>query len=494
MDENSEPKIDIAKNKMSATLIVPESYDRSSLTPQVCMVLLQRAEIDTQAIDQDILENYIAEANAAGPGQFEGLIANATPPEHGTDARLEWLVGGPTDQTNPPAEGADDNTDDTAEQASDGDAVCFYSHSVYNVVRSGDVLGEFHPETPGTDGRDVLGKTIAARQGKPLGTKLDESIQIKDGKELLAQCDGVLIQDEASARISDTLEVENNVDFSTGNIDFPGNVLVLQGVKDGFTIKAHEDIEIRGLIEAASLIAGKDLHLKGGFAGREQGEAEVAGNLYGKYLDAVTARITGDLCVEREVINSNCTVLGNIDSPRGSLIGGCTRVSGTIKLSELGAPAQPVTELHIGVLPVLDPLIDELSGFVQQCIDERDELLGEQEMITANSGARIAPSHQEKLDGIMLKMGRLQLQLDRAEPSLERIRERAESIRQIDVLVDRKVHPNAMLVCGEYRYRVMNEIKGPARITANKRGQLEYRQGSGQSRLLSEEAELKIAA
>ncbi|MEO0475913.1 MAG: hypothetical protein AAF085_08095, partial [Planctomycetota bacterium] len=161
---------------------------------------------------------------------------------------------------------------------------------------------------------------------------------------------------------------------------------------------------------------------------------------------------------------------------------------------ELGANAHPLTEVHIGVLPLLDPLIEELSRFVQRGIDRRDELLQEQELITGNSGARVAPSHEAKLREIAREMGRLQLQLDRAEPSLKKITERAEATRKIDVFIHRRIHPNALLVCGLNRYCILNEIKGPVRITANTRGQLEYRQGEGTPRLLSEEAEFKSAA
>jgi len=208
----------------------------------------------------------------------------------------------------------------------------------------------------------------------------------------------------------------------------------------------------------------------------------------------VESSVAGDLCIEREVINCNTVVMGNIICPRGSIIGGCTRVSGTVELMDLGASAQPVTELHVGVLPLLDPLIDELTTFVDQLVEQRDELLSEQEMITANSGSRIAPSHQAKLDEISEKMGKLQLQLDRAEPSLEKIQAHAESIRKIDVKILRKLHPKALIVSNGYHYQIKNEIKGPIRITSNKRGQLEYQYNEDKPQLLSSESDLRTAA
>ena len=495
MDEKCDPKVDIAEDGMSASLILPAGYDRSDLTPAYCESLLKRAQIDTQIIDQDMLTAYVEQAQSAETGRFDGLIAKAVPVEHGSDAYVDWLIKQPSSApTNPSRQASEPHPVAHEARSSDDDAVCYYSHSIYTVVRVGDVLGEINFETTGTDGTDVYGEPVPAQPGKALQLTYDESIQIKDANKLVAERDGILIRDDTTARVSDTLEVDANVDFRTGNIDFPHNVLVHGGVKDGFTIKASEDIEVRGLIEASNLIAGRDLRVKGGFAGRTQGRAEVAGDLCGKYLDAVTARVAGNLCIEREVINCHCTVLGDIDSPRGSLIGGCTRVSGTVHLSELGATAHPVTELHVGVLPVLDPLIEKLSECIRRCVDERAELFEEYKLITAHSGKRIAPTHQAKLNDIKLKMGRIQMRLDRAEPALQQARVRAESIRKVDVQIDRKVYPNAVLIFSGNHYRVRHEIKGPIRITVNQRGQLTYRQGDGPETLLSEEAEYKPAA
>lgn len=495
MDEKSDPKIEIAENGMAATLVLPKDFDRSALTPAFCESLLKRASVNPDAIDPTTVEACIAKAQDAKPGRFEDVIAQATAAIHGVDAYIEWqLEILRATQQEKDQKQADAKDEAQTDPSSKEEAVCFYDQSIYTVVNVGDVLGKVHPEVPGTEGKDVRGKTLATRTAKPLEFKYDETIEIDEDNNLVAKADGVLVRDRKSAHISDTIEVDQNVDFETGNIDFRGNILVHRGVKDCFTVKATEDVEVRGLIEAATIIAGKDLRARGGFAGREQGTAEVQGDLFAKYLDAVNIHVAGDLCVERENINCNNTILGNINSPRGSIIGGVTHVSGTVELLDLGASAQPITEVHVGVLPLLDPMIENLSAFVDELIEERDRLIGEQEMITANSGARIAPTHQAKLNEINVAMGKIQLQLDRAEPSLQSVLERAESTRKIDIKINRRLHPNALLVCGGYHYRITNEIKGPIRITANKRGQLEYQQGESKPQLLSTESELRTAA
>ncbi|MGB0766408.1 MAG: DUF342 domain-containing protein [Phycisphaeraceae bacterium] len=492
MNDSREPTIEIAENGLSATLRLPAYFDRATLNPSLFNSLLTQAGIELESMTKAMADDYIAKAQDAPPGVFEAVLAEGTAAVHGQDARIEWTSQAPQEQN------ADNDTDpdvDAADTDGDGDEpVSFYNRSVYNVVEAGAVLGQVYPEVPGQEGKDVRGKVIAARTAKPLDFKYDESIALNAQHQLIAKTSGVLIINGKTAAISDTIEVENNVDFNTGNIDFDGNILVHRGVKDCFVVKATEDVEVRGLIEAATIIAGRDLRALGGFAGREQGTAEVHGDLHAKYLDAVETDVRGDLCVDREIINCTNRVLGSIVCPRGAIIGGETRVSGTVEVLDLGAGAQPNTIVHIGLMPELDPLLDALSALTDGLIIDRQKLLDEKDAVTARSASTTAALLQAELNPITFKIAEVQQHLDRAEPALEALRKKADERRVVDVQINRKLHPNAVLVCNGFRYRVMNEIRGPVRITLNKRGQLEYQRGESKPELLSAECELRGAA
>lgn len=492
MEESREPKVEVAENGLSAKLIVPEFYEREKLTPSLFNSLLTQAGVELESCTKKLAEDFIAKANAAPPGPVEGLIAEGVPATHGKDAYIEWRL---EELESSKQDKQAKVSSDKDQESSDGEeSISFYDQSVYTVVKEGDVLGQVYPEVPGEEGRDVRGKTLAARTAKPLDFNYDESIGIDEKNQIVAKSEGVLVINGKTALISNTIEVDQNVDFNTGNIDFNGNIIVHQGVKDCFTVKATENIEVRGLIEAATMIAGNNLKAFGGFAGREQGVAQVEGDLHAKYLDAVEVHVQGDLCVDREVINCQTIVLNDIKCPRGAIIGGETKVSGRVEVLDLGAGAQPLTTVYIGQLPQLDPLIAQLSELTNDLIEQRQKLLDEKEMITANSGANIAPTHQARLNEITYEIASVQKHLDRAEPSLQRVRDRAEEMRTVDVNVKRKLHPNAVLVCGEFSYRIKNELRGPLQITVNKRGQLEYQLGENKPVMLSKEADLRGAA
>lgn len=65
-----------------------------------------------------------------------------------------------------------------------------------------------------------------------------------------------LVQDKVF--VSDVLEVEN-VDTSTGDIEYEGSVLVNGNVLTNFSIKAQGHVEIRGVVEGARIEAGGDI-------------------------------------------------------------------------------------------------------------------------------------------------------------------------------------------------------------------------------------------
>ena len=113
----------------------------------------------------------------------------------------------------------------------------------------------------GDDGIDVLGRRVPPRKVKHVifryGRNLSES---EDGTELVSQVSGHVVLENDKIFVSNVLELVN-VDNSTGDIDYEGDVVVKGNVLAGFTVKATGDITVSGIVEGATVIAGEILHL-----------------------------------------------------------------------------------------------------------------------------------------------------------------------------------------------------------------------------------------
>lgn len=75
--------------------------------------------------------------------------------------------------------------------------------------------------------------------------------------------------------VSNHLEIDGDVDFKTGNINFDGFVTIKGTVADGFSVVAVKDVEILGTIGIGSVkeVVSKEgsIYIKGGIAGKKQG-------------------------------------------------------------------------------------------------------------------------------------------------------------------------------------------------------------------------------
>lgn len=473
----------VSPDKAKAELWICPGSDRGAITPAMCEALLRDAGVEVSAAARAAVEKALL---TPADQQVRAIVARATPPQHGKDGYVEWLVETPAAQAEQAAECA---------VPAAGGRQNYYERCSYITVKAGDVVGKVHLPTPGQDGRDVMGLAIRAKAGKEYELQIDESLMRDASGKLIVQWDGVLAREPNKARVLRVLEVSGYVDFSTGNIDFHGDVIIGKGVRDLFTVKATGNVEVQGLIEAATIFAGNDLIAHGGFAGRERGVARCGGTIQAKYLDNVQGEVLRDLKIEREIINCDLTVHGNLAAVHGAVIGGRVTVTGTAHVGMLGSAAAVPTELVLGSVPRLEPLCQRLREFVDKLSTRLDQLLADQAQLTNLVGKkRATAADKERQTELSFEISNAQTLLGKARPTLAKLEERIAQQRTVDVTVERKLFPGVVLAVGDDRYRISKEVRGPMRITRDERGDIVVSTGTDQPRQLLQIASVQMAA
>ena len=94
--------------------------------------------------------------------------------------------------------------------------------------------------------------------------------------------DGHVSLVEGKVFVSDVYEVEN-VDLSTGNIDFEGSVQVKGNVSSNFVIRAGGNVIISGVVEGAYIEAGGNIIIARGMNGMTKGILKAGGNIVAKF-------------------------------------------------------------------------------------------------------------------------------------------------------------------------------------------------------------------
>ena len=469
-------KIIIADDATQVQMILPPAYGQQEMARQVCHALLRDHKVEisepvVKAIDQLILKSKNT-PSAPGSEPIRGVVAMAQKPTDGIDGKVEWLIE--TKKTQPVPD----------EKVQPGQARNYYEASIYTTVETGTCVGILHQATTGMDGRDVFGKTINARDGKPFDLQFDETIMCDAKGKLITQTDGVLVNTRHSVCVRKVIEVNSYVDFSTGNIDFSGDVIVHEGVRDNFIVKAEGDVTVDGLIEAANIITGKDLNANGGMAGREQGTVNIGQDLKAKYLDNITGTVNGNLKVERETINCELTVLGDVESKSGFILGGKVVVGGKVNIHTIGSDANVRTDVVIGSVPALDPILKNLEAFMEDLNNKRKKFAEEQEIIS-RAGKRLTADQKERQTEVMFELMTIDTPLTKAKDAHFRVNARAEELRTVDVTITNMLYAKTVLTVMGTCYQIRNDVRGPVHIFKDEKNEICFKQGNGKTKLLA---------
>ena len=470
-------RVIISKDRMTAEMLIPGDFPRASLTQQTCLSLLQQSGVEINDAVVDSVNSMLATPTISGEDQRQ-LVAVAVAPEDGEPAQIEWYVQEP-DQSIGDLEGEDPQS--------------HYDRSAYVVVKSSEVIGQLIDPTPGTDGRDVLGHTINAKPGKPISLRLDDTVMRDASGQLIAQVEGVLHRDHSSACVQQLIEVPGYVDFSTGHIDFTGNVLVHKGVRDCFVVKATGSVEVKGLIEAATIECGGNLLAHGGMAGRERGKIIVSNDLVAKYLDNIEGEVHGNLEIQREVINCDLTVHGEVKSPRGAIIGGKMMITGSVEIVSLGNGAGATTKLVLGSIPRLEPIAIQLKRLVDQFTVKHKELQTELKLAKRNSSL-MAATDKERQTELTYELQTVNEKLSKALSAQQALDSRIDEERTVNLVVHHKLFSGTSLTVGNQTFKIHKDVSGPLRVSVDPTGEIVYRQNNSEGGLLKQIAEIKAAA
>lgn len=243
-------------------------------------------------------------------------------------------------------------------------SVDFHSLDNINNVNQGDVLATMIPVDYGTPGMDVSGKTLAPVKVENKVFKYGKNIHASDdGLSLISDIMGhVELQDER-VFVSGTYEIYNNVDASTGDIDYSGNVHISGSVTSGFTVKAKGDVSIDGVVEGATVIAGGNVIVTGGIQGQKKGIIDAKGDVVARFIENGIVKAGG--CVRTEsILYSDVSSKKDIfvTGKKGNIVGGITRAINSIQCRMLGSQMETRTEIEVGIDPAVVEELETLKN------------------------------------------------------------------------------------------------------------------------------------
>lgn len=246
----------------------------------------------------------------------------------------------------------------------------------FETVSAGTEIAYYHPATEGTDGQDVRGAALKAKNGKELlPLKGNGFKRSEDNLVYTAVISGKIVLKNDSIEITNVLEIPGDVDLSYGNIDFDGSIIVHGVIYSGISISTTGDIYVDGNVEAVNLKAGGNIELKSGMQGNGKGRIDCHGNLSGKFFESVTINVGGCLNAN-SLLNCVSEVRGviTISGKHGAIIGGSTTSISGIKATTVGNLTELSTNITAGISSKFSDMLMEIDRQISEINDRIHKL------------------------------------------------------------------------------------------------------------------------
>lgn len=374
------------------------------------------------------------------------ILAEATKQVEGSDAEITFFFN--TDLTQKPRVNEDGSVD-------------FHHLDMISTVSAGDLLAELKPAVQGKPGIDVCGGLLRPVKVKQKILRVGKNIKLsEDGLKAYSEVNGHATVEGEQVFVSNMYEVPANVDTSTGDIEYEGNVLVHGNVLAGFSIIAKGDIVVEGVVEGANLRAGGHIILKRGIQGMDRGVLKANGNVISRFIESATVEAGGYVSADA-IMHSNVSAKGDItvDGKKGFITGGNIRSGTMVSAKTIGSSMGTMTNIEVGIEPAIITEYHEL-GKEQENIKAEQEKNMQVLMALAKRikfGEKLAPDKLLQFKQANATKERLEKYEEELIERMKVLKETIDSYEGGIVKVSSTAHPGVKLTISNAVYYVKNE-------------------------------------
>ncbi|MDR1572007.1 MAG: FapA family protein [Clostridiales Family XIII bacterium] len=243
---------------------------------------------------------------------------------------------------------------------------------IFQMVSKGQALCTLTPPTQGVNGTNVYGGPILAKNGKePRSPKGLNTEWNGDSTSLLSTVDGTVGFKGDVINVMEVLNIPGDVNMSTGNIRFKGDVIVRGSVSEGFSVECGGNLTVRGSIGNAEIRAGGNLIVSEGVNGGRMKKVAVGGFMKCRYIENGSIEVRGDIFSDY-IIDSNVSCRGNITLSGGKavLVGGRTSVLGVLQANYIGNERGIRTRVELMETPVDEERLAELQAAFEKAKED----------------------------------------------------------------------------------------------------------------------------
>lgn len=246
--------------------------------------------------------------------------------------------------------------------------VDFKNQNLFRRIKKNEIICGITLPEKGLDGHNIRGRVVACRRGKAVEIPRGRNTVLADeGTKLISVKDGYISFEHGEFRVEDKLLIKGDVNNTTGNLDFLGDVIVNGDVCNGFEIRATGNVKVYGMVEDAKITADGDIEIVKGMNGNKSGILEAKGSVRCSFLENCTVSAEGMVTAGSIV---NCMVYSNdsvrVANGKGIIIGGTIMALRVVEAKRIGNQSNGENRIVLGYTKNRDSSMDELKKTLKE--------------------------------------------------------------------------------------------------------------------------------
>ncbi len=331
------------------------------------------------------------------------------------------------------------------------------------------LLAVKEPAVDGEDGFTVTAEVIKTQKPKDfsLQNHVGENVYLSDdGYKILAACAGQPFFKNSKIHVREIFVVHGDLDYSVGNIDFNGTVLVRGNAEGPFKIIAQGDVVISGILGEVQINCRGSLMVKGGIFGRSKGIVKVGKDLLAKFVSEARIFCEGKILVEDYIMNSVVVCKGDLSvTGRGIIAGGVVKAKGNIIATELGSKFGVKTLVMCGVNYEIEEKLEQCEIAAFEIARNLAKISENEQKTRQRLSQTKQPQEREELRKELIELEQEKLWLEKHLFKLKRAIDVLLKVRKFEgvtansrIILRRVCHPNVKITIGHESVNVQETM------------------------------------
>lgn len=331
-------------------------------------------------------------------------------------------------------------------------------------IYKGTVIATIKMPTEGAPGIDIMGKSVPQKVGIAASYAVGKGTElVNDGTEIIASVDGNLVYANGAFCIEESLLIRGDVDVSSGNIDFIGDVIIKGNVLEGYKVTSKKNVTVQGSVTTGTVIADGNITIKLGSINSEIRSEK--GNIKLDFCENssiyAAGNVEGSSFVGGEVFAGKNIIV----SGKGILMGGKYTALENITASVIGSESYAKTIITLGNNAVLT---EEMEGHKRHIAEMEDKLDQLGKIVTALTEmakvSKLTPEREQMKVEAMRSRFQIQGEIKRLNMRISEIETALERKQNLSISCKKAFYPGVTLRINSYVYQV-NTVTSHARAT-----------------------------